>query len=72
MSGSSPAAGLRRATNPRISPSALVIGKVTRSRNWSIRRPVEAVRATPAAIISVSLTPSWRRCSTRLVHPAGA
>jgi hypothetical protein len=63
--------GRRRPMNPSTSPW-WTTGNITRSRNRSIGRPVLAVVATPVANISASLTPRWRRWSTRLVHPAGA
>ena len=68
---SSPSSGRRRPTKPSTSPWCSM-GKITRSRNRSIRRPVRARVATPAASISSSLTPCPRRWSTRFVQPAGA
>ena len=45
---------------------------MTRSRNRSMSRPVRAMVATPASVISSSVTPRPRRWSTRPVQPAGA
>ncbi len=63
--------GCRRPTKPRISP-LWMIGNMTRSRNRSMRRPVLATVATPAAVISSPVTPRLRRWLTSPVQPAGA
>jgi len=49
-----------------------LIGNISRSRNRSTTRPVEARVPRPAPTISASLNPAPRRWSVRFVHPGGA